>query len=276
MRKSLIKAPRWDARDPVSARLFCSIEGWGAAVIAGAAIGAVGSVVAGGEQASGQEQAANTQAGMFNTIVGQEQPFLSGGTAAETSLNQLLGTSPTTGPGGTATGTGLPGGYLTQTFNPTQADLNSYPGYQFALQTGGQALENQNTPGVGALSGPALKSLMSFNQNEASTTYQSAFNNFQTQQTNIFNRLNSIAGLGQNAAGNLGNSGASLGTGIAQAQAAAAGSTAGGIVGATNNIGSGLTLSALMQQNPSSTSGLNNPSLVGDESMGALPAGFGS
>jgi hypothetical protein len=50
--------------------------------------------------------------------------------------------------------------------------------------------------------------------------------------------LSSIASLGQNAAGNVGNNGAQLGTGIAQAQAGAAASQAGGIVGATNAIGS--------------------------------------
>jgi hypothetical protein len=214
-----------------------------------AAIGAVGSVVAGSEQASGQEQAASTQQGMFNTIEGLESPFQQGGVGAETALNQLLGTSAATGKGGTAAGTGLPGGYLTQEFNPTQANLNSYPGYQFQLQTGGQALENANTPGVGALSGPALKSLMSFNQGMAGTNYQNYFNQFQTQQNNIFSRLSGIAGLGQNAAGMLGNNGAQLGTGIAQAQAGAAGSIAGGIVGATNSASSSLGLNYLLSQN---------------------------
>jgi hypothetical protein len=224
---------------------------WG--FVAGAAIGAVGSVVAGGEQASGQEAAANTQQNMFNTIVGQEQPFLQGGYGAETTLNQLLGTSPATGAGGTAGGTGLPGGYLTQTFNPTMSDLENYPGYQFALQQGDQAVSNAQSVGGSVLSGPALKSLMSFNQGLASTQYQNAFNNFQTSQTNIFNRLNSIAGLGQNAAGNLGNAGTSLGTGIAQAQAAAAGSIAGGITGATNNVGQSILLSQLMNNNGGGT-----------------------
>lgn len=219
---------------------------WG--VLAGAVVGAVGSVVAGGEQASGQKAAANTQQNMFNTITQQEQPFLQGGYGAETTLNQLLGTSSATGANGTATGTNLPGGYLNSTFNPSMSDLENYPGYQFALQQGGQATTNAQTPGSGALSGSALKSLTSFNQGLASTQYQNAFNNYQTQQTNIFNRLNSIAGLGQNAAGNLGNAGTTLGSGIAQAQAAAAGSTASGISGATNNIGSGLTLAALTQQ----------------------------
>jgi hypothetical protein len=226
-------------------------EIWGVAIAAG--VGAVGSIVAGGEQASGQEAAANTQAGMFNTIVGQEQPYLTAGNSAETSLSQLLGTAPATGAGGTATGTSLPGGYLTQTFQPTMEQLAATPGYQFALQQGDQATENANTPGVGALSGPALKSLMSFNQGLASTQYQNSFNNFQSQQNNIFSRLSSIAGLGQNAAGNLGNQGAQLGTGIAQAQAAATGSIAGGISGATNNVGQSILLSQL----------LNNPSSAG-------------
>lgn len=217
---------------------------WG--FVAGAAIGAVGSMAAANTQAGAQEQAANTQAGMFNTIVGQEQPFLQGGYGAETTLNQLLGTSPTTGAGGTAAGTSLPGGYLTQTFNPTMEQLENYPGYQFQLQQGDQAVTNSNTPGVGALSGANLKSLMSFNQGLAASNYNNYFNQFQTQQNNIFNRLSQIAQLGQNAAGNLGSAGTQLGTGIAQAQAAAGGSQAAGIAGATNSLASSIPLAYLM------------------------------
>jgi len=212
------------------------------AIIGSSLIGGIGSIIAGGEQASGQEQAANTQAGMFNTIVGQENPFLQGGYGAETALGQLLGTSK--GSFG-----GLPNGYLTQTFQPTMSQLEQYPGYQFALTQGDQALNNQNSPGVGAVSGPALKSLMNYNQGLASTQYQNAFNNFNTQQNNIFNRLSGIASLGQNAAGNLGNAGTQLGTGIAQAQAAATGSIAGGIVGATNSASNGLALNYLLNGN---------------------------
>lgn len=223
---------------------------WG--YVAAAAVGAIGSMSAANTQAGAQEQAAQTQQGMFNTITGQEQPFLQPGYSAETSLSQLLGTAPATGPNGTASGTNLQGGYLTQTFNPTMADLQKYPGYQFALQQGDQAIQNSAAATTGAVSGPALKQLMSFNQGLASQTYQAGFNNFQTQQTNIFNRLNQIAGLGQNAAGNLGNAGTQLGTGIAQAQAAAGGSLAGGIVGATNSLSTPLNY---MMMNSGSTGG---------------------
>lgn len=228
-------------------------EGWGAGIAAAGALGAVGSAVAGSEQAGADETAAQTQQNMFGTIVGQEQPFLSAGSSAEGALTQLEGLSPGTGAGGTAAGTGLPAGYLSQTFDPTQADLENYPGYQFQLSQGDLAVNSANSAGGSAASGPALKSLMNYNQGLAASNYSNYFNQFQTQQTNIFNRLNSIAGIGQNAAGNLGNSGASLGTGVAQAQAAAGAATAGGISGATSNVGQSILLSNLMSSPDSTT-----------------------
>lgn len=192
-----------------------------AAMLGSAAIGAIGSIGAASTQAGGQQQAANTQLQMFNTINQQEQPFIQGGYS---SLNQLLG----------LTG---PGGQLSRNFSPQDFLNNLDPGYQFQLQTGAQALRNADTPGVGALSGPALKDLMSFNQGMAATGYQNAFNRFQTQNNAIFSRLSGIAGLGQNAASQVGTAGTQLGTGIAGAQAGAAASQAGGIVGATNAVG---------------------------------------
>lgn len=223
------------------------------AIIGGSVIGAVGSNLAAGTQASAQRQAANTQAGMFNTIVGQEQPFLQPGYAAESSLSQLLGLTPGTGTGGNAAGTGLPAGWLTTP--PSAETLQNFPGYQFALQTGGQAVRNADTPGVGALSGPALKDLMNFNMG---TALNQSWQPFQNYQNSIFNRLNSIAQLGQNAAGNLGNAGTQLGTGIAQAQAAAGGSIAGGIVGSTNAL-SGIPLSYMYGNYLANQQTLNNP-----------------
>jgi hypothetical protein len=214
-------------------------EGWGAGLAVAGAVTAAGTVAGSSIAAGGEKAAANTQEGMFNTIQGNEEPFIQGGQSA---LNALLqGEGLTKGSSG-----GVPNGYLNEQFNPTQAQLNAYPGYQFQLQTGGQALENANTPGVGALSGSALKSLMSFNQGTAASNYQNYFNQFQTQQNNIFNRLSSIAGLGQNAAGNLGNNGAQLATGVAQAQAAGAGSIASGVSSAAGSLGQSISLNSLL------------------------------
>src|ERR1039457_6329052 len=160
---------------------------WVYVAVAGgsAIIGAVGSSVAAGKHASGQEQAANTQAGMFNTIVGQEQPFMQAGYGATTALSSQFGTA------------GAPGN---APFTAADYTANQDPGYQFQLQTGGQALRNADTPGVGSLSGQSLKDLMSFNQGTAATGYQNAFNRYQTQQNNVWGRLSGLAGMGQNAA----------------------------------------------------------------------------
>lgn len=188
---------------------------WVAVGVAGAAvIGGVAAKSAAGEQAQGQEQAANTQMQMFNKLQQQEQPFINAGAQAETNLNNLM--------------------------NPANAGeisnyISSLPGYQFQLQTGSQALRNQETPGSGALSGQTMKSLMGFNQGLAGTFYN-----------NYVQQLLGQAQIGAGAAGNLGSTGATLGTGVAQAQAAAAGSRAGGTVGAANALGSVVPMSVLL------------------------------
>jgi len=217
------------------------------ALIGSSLIGASASKSAADTQASAQTQAANTQQGMFNTINAQEQPFMQAGYGATTKLNDLLGTSGNTGSDGY--------GSLTQPFNPSMDQLENYPGYQFALKTGGQAVRNASTPGSGALSGAALKDLMGFNTGMASQNYQNYFNNTQTQQQNIFSRLSNIANLGQNAASNTGQTGAQLGTGIAQAQAAAGKTQGQGTLNAAGAItGNAIPLAYLMgQQNTGSS-----------------------
>jgi len=222
---------------------------WGFA--AAAAIGAAGSIIGANKQASAQEQAANTQAGMFNTIVGQEQPFINAGYGATTQLQQLMGI------GGNSKAANY--GSLNKPFTAQDYLANQDPGYAFQLKTGGQALRNSDTPGVGSLSGPALKDLMGFNQSMAATGYENAFNRYQTQNNNTFARLSGLAGLGQNAASNTGTAGTSLGTGIAQAQAAAGASQASGILGATGSAASGAnTLAGLMYLNGGSGGGVPN------------------
>jgi hypothetical protein len=227
--------------------------------IAAAVIGGVGALGAGylasqgaqsaaSTQAQGQEQAAATQQGMFNTVNQQEQPFIQAGYGATQGLNQLMGLQP-----GTSNTGGLANGYLTQQFSP-QSFVNT-PQYQFQQQQGGQAIRNADTPGLGALSGAALKDLMNYNQGLASTYYGNYFNMQQQQQQNIFSRLSGLAGLGQNAATQVGTAGTSLGTGVAQAQAGAAGSQAAGAVGSANAWSSALNNGAAYLQLGSLMSG---------------------
>src|SRR6267154_1234232 len=65
--------------------------------------------------------------------------------------------TPTGGlPAGGTGGSGMRMGQLTSSFTPQDFLNNVDPGYGFQLATGGQAIRNQDTPSVGALSGQAL------------------------------------------------------------------------------------------------------------------------
>lgn len=215
----------------------------GGAVVGGVASG-IGSESAANTQANAQENASNQQLGMFNTINGQEQPFMQAGYGATSSLSQLLGITP--GSAG-----GLPNNYLNQTMGPFSFDpssITSSPGYQFAQTQGLQQTQNGLAPNVGALSGPTLQALTNYSTgtaeqyynnyfNQAQSQYSTNLNSLESQQQGIFSRLSGIAGLGQNAASNTGTAGTALGTGAAQATAAAGASQAAGTVGAANAIG---------------------------------------
>lgn len=210
--------------------------------IAGGVIGAVGSVMAGNAQANAAEQSAAMQQQMFNQTVQNEQPFMQAGQGAQSQLNYLLGIpgqwGQTTAPVGSA---GTAGGYgsLLSPFTVDQFH-NMSPAYQFQLQQGQQGVLNGDAAGAGALSGAAQKDLMGYNQSAANSAFNNAFNQYQTQQGNIYSRLAGVAQTGQAAASNqatgASNFGASIGAQVANAGTA----TAGGIVGATNNLGSAL------------------------------------
>jgi len=169
------------------------------------------------------------------------------------SLSQLLpgGGAPAgaaSGAASTATpgqGTGLGYGSLLAPF--TASTFQQYsPAYNFQLQQGKQGVLNADSANQGALSGAALKDLISFNQNYANTAFNNAFNQYQTQQGNIYSRLSGIAQLGQAAATNTGQQGTALAGQAAQSATNIGTALAGGTVGAANAAAGGLSsLSAL-------------------------------
>ncbi len=136
-----------------------------------------------------------------------ESPFLKAGQSAVGDLSSLL----------------APGGALSQPWTgkftaPTAAQAAATPGYQFTLQQGQNAIQNSAAAQGNLLSGGTEAALDQYSQGLASTNYQQAFNNaltqygtayntFQNNQANQFNRLASVAGLGQVTAGQLGSEG---------------------------------------------------------------------
>lgn len=211
------------------------------------AIGVGGAVLGGAISAGGAESAAQTQAGaalnaqnisqgMFNTENTNQAPFRQAGYGAINQLNYLLGTgqqSDYNTPGGQSFT--APGAFdsLNTPFN-AQTFKSMSPQYQFNLQQGGQGVLNQDASSIGAESPAALKDLMAFNQGYANNSYNSAFGNYQTQQNNIFSRLNQIAGLGQSAASNQATGASQFAQGISNSAQNVGTALAGGTVGAAN------------------------------------------
>jgi hypothetical protein len=216
----------------------------GGAIVGGALINAWASNQASNQAAEGQQNAINSQQGMFNTIQNNNQPYMQAG---QNALNQL------------STGTSA-GGQFTHQFNANDLKTNLAPNYQWQLDQGLQATQNAANL-QGGLSGNQLKAVNDYAQNYAGNAYQQAFANYNTNQTNIFNRLSAIADLGQNAAAQTGNNGAQISSGIANSSAGLGAAQAAGTVGSANALSNGLTGAAMWSNlGNNGTSGSSNPS----------------
>lgn len=185
------------------------------------AIGGIGASIAGGAIAShGANKAADTQAQaaqsaaqlqkqsaddalafqkqQYSDTQKNQAPFLQAGQGAIGQLSDLM----------------KPGGDLTKQFQaPTDVTQQNDPGYQFRLAEGQKALERSAAARGGLLSGGTAKAAQRYGQdyasNEYGNVYNRAFNEFQTNQANQYNRLAGIAGTGQTAANTLGTLGQS-------------------------------------------------------------------
>lgn len=160
-------------------------------VISGIA-GAIATGSASDTQAEATQNAANTSAQasnyaadiqkqMYNQTRTDQTPWRNAGVNA---LGQLTA--------GTQQG-----GSLIRPFS--MADYQQDPGYSFRLSEGIKALNNQAAARGGLLSGAQLKAAQQYGQDYASNEYQNAYNRYNNNQTTQFNRLASMAGLGQNA-----------------------------------------------------------------------------
>ena len=140
--------------------------------------------------------AANTTlANSLNNISGNLNPYLQGGQQGVSSLAQYAASNPQFN------------------FDPSKY-LNS-AGMQFQEQQGDEAINNNAAAqGLGS-SGNTLKALSQYNQGLASTYYNNAFNQaqsqFQTNQNTTLANLSTLINSGLNASNQFGNANTSLG-----------------------------------------------------------------
>lgn len=196
---------------------------WVAAAIGGSAIlGLIGSNQASKAQTSAANQSNATQWNMYNQTRADQEPWRQAGVTA---LGQL------------GTGT-ADGGRFNRSFS--MSDFTQDPGYQFRLQEGQKALERAGAAKGMTLSGAQSKALQSYGQGMASQEYGNAYNRWNQDQSTQFNRLASMAGLGQTANAANQASGTNAANNIGQNQLATGNANAAGWIGGTNAVTNGV------------------------------------
>jgi hypothetical protein len=114
------------------------------------------------------------------------------------------------------------------------------PGYAFRLSEGQKALDRNAAARGGLISGSALKAAQRYGQEMGSQEYQNAFNRYQTERSAALNPLQSLAGVGQTTATNLGTMGAANAANVGNLMTSGAAAQGAGYVGQANAITGGL------------------------------------
>ena len=188
----------------------------GAATVAGSMYSSKQAGKAAKTQAASADRASQIQWDMYDQTRKDLDPYKQAGA---TSLSQMMGQM-------------TPDGYFNQTY--TGQDIYSDPSYQFRLQQGQDAIQSSAAAQGGLLSGATLKALQNYGQDSASQEYGNAYNRFNADQTNRYNRLSNLVGIGQNAAAQVGNAGAQTAQAIANNTMAGANALAAGQIGSAN------------------------------------------
>lgn len=174
--------------------------------IGGAIGGALGGAIEGNDAAAAAGRAAEQtgaatkeaialQREMWLAQQAQQKPWL---TAGETALNKLI-------PAATEyTPFGMP-------------QFQQDPGYAFRMAEGTKALERSAAARGGLLSGATLKGIQRYGQEMGSQEYQNAFNRYQAERQARLGPLQSLAGVGQTTAQQMGAAGQLYGQNVGNA-----------------------------------------------------------
>jgi hypothetical protein len=211
-----------------------------AAAVAGAAV--VGGVASSAMSSSASRSAANTQADAANNAANLQwqqfqqmqqnlQPYMQLGAGTIPQLQGQLGKL----------------GGMQFNFNPTEQQLEQTPGYQFTLNQGLNTVNNSLAAKGLNLSGAQAKGIAGYTTGLADQTYQQQYQNalqaFNTNygvQSDQYNRMSGLVGLGQNAAAGVGNAGLQTANSAGNFLTSGANAQAAGTIGSANAINSGI------------------------------------
>lgn len=250
---------------------------WGA--VAGAVIGGAVSLAGSKKQAGAASDAAGAQVQateaqieesrrqydlsredalkQYDTARADQAPYRTAGLTSLERLQYMMGTSLGNTSPQDAAGDGAYASFLHK-FD--QRDLNNDPvyqnGLQFGMDQGVAGINARAIAGGGYDSGATLKALTRYGNDYGSTKAGGAFDRYNMQQNQFYNRLAGITGTGQTATNSTQQAGAQAGSQIANAGATASGNINEAIAGAGNARAAGIVSGGNAWGN--AASGVNN------------------
>lgn len=223
-----------------------------AAIIGSSLLGGSAAKSAASTQAAAADRAAELQKQMFERQVELAEPWRQAGLTA---LNKLI-----------------PAATEYTPFGMDQFQQDS--GYAFRLSEGQKALERSAAARGGLLSGATGKALTRFGQEMGSQEYTNAFNRYQAERAARLAPLQSLAGVGQTTAQQIGQAGQTMAGNVGEAIGAGAQARASGYTGAANaltgGLGTYLNYSQNQAQNALIQQALNRRSGYGMQGLGQV------
>jgi hypothetical protein len=190
-----------------------------AAIVGSSLLGSNAASSAAKTQADAANRAADLQQKQYEQTRQDQMPWMQAG---QTALNAL---------------TPLATNYQKFGMDQFQKD----PGYAFRLSEGQKALDASAAARGGLISGNALRAAQAYGQNMGSQEYQNAFNRYQAERQAQLGPLQSLAGVGQTTAQQLGAAGAQNAGAVGNYLTGGAAAQAAGQVGGANAITGGLS-----------------------------------
>jgi hypothetical protein len=217
--------------------MVAAAVGIGAAVagIGGSLISADASKSAANTQAAAARNASDAAMAQFNQTQENLAPYQNAGRTALDALTTTLGL-----PGGNGLNMLQANGINGLTFQPTQAQLEATPGYQFNLNQGLQGVAASNAAAGRGISGPALKGAAAFATGLANNTLGTQQGIFQQNLQNVLGPLQGLTQTGQNSSALVGQQGLQAVGNSNALQVGAANAQASGAVGSANALAGGL------------------------------------
>jgi hypothetical protein len=235
----------------------------GTAVVGGSVISGYMAQKGAQTQADAARESAQLQKQMFDVQNAQQAPYREAGYSA---LSDIASMKP----------------YLTHQFGQEDFQAGIDPSYNFRLQQGNLATTNLANQAGGAIGGNALQGLINYGQGAASQEFGNVFNRYQTQRSNIYNNLASIAGLGQTSLGQTGQLASNTAQGVGGAIAGAGAASGAGQVAMGNALGGGAQtfanqqyLSNLLRPQVATSYGINPSSGLSSPNLPDMGGGQG-